>query len=174
MLPILWSSYQSSSKLGGKLRLNEQKKTSLTDSLKSLEGHVVESVEIKGEHILVCEGNEGDILHVRISASELDPKYSEHIRLASKVLSFSILEADFLSRILDYIVDRVQGNLQSLQDARKSYSEIFANLKEKKISITEDLIFSLKDVRKLLQQIKGTITETLHIRKRIEVPEEET
>ncbi len=139
--------------------MSDEKKTPLEELLKSLEGHVVESVEIKGEHIRICEGNEGDILHVRISASELDPKYPEHIRLASKDLSFRILEADFLSRILGWVASRVQDNTQLMKERSAT---------KKEISVTKDLTFSLTDIRKLLDHIKRTITETFRIRKPVE------
>ncbi len=128
--------------------------------MKSLEGHVVDSVEIKGEHIRISENNEGDILHVRISATpRTDASHPSHITLGPKDLTFSILEADLLSRILDYFnksLQKIASNLDINLDKAEE---------KKEISVTKDLSFSLTDVRKLLDHIKGIIAETLHIRK---------
>lgn len=141
--------------------MSDEKKTSLEDLLKSLTGHIVESVEITRENVRICEGNEGDILHVRISAiPRTDASHPPHETLDSKYLSFSILEADLLSRILGYFNESLQKIASNLDIDLDEAEE------KKEISVTKDLTFSLTDVRKLLDHIKGIITETLRIRKR--------
>lgn len=155
--------------------MDELEKASLEDLLKSLESHVVDSVEIKGEPIRFHEDSKGSILHVKISAIKLDPeileKYALDEILVPKDLAFNILDADLLSKIFDHFnefireissnVERIASNLNIDLDVEK----------KKEVSVTMPLTFSLKEVRKLLHHIKGTITETLRIRKPVEKAE---
>jgi len=136
--------------------LNEQKKMSLTDLLKSLEGHIVDSVEIKGEdfHLVkkISSNVRLEILHVKISTiPRSDASYPSHETLDPKDLAFSIMDADDVGEGMIVIHTELQEIVKKIHS---DLTEILSNLEKR------NQFADIKNiVNKLLHQKKGNITE---------------
>lgn len=125
----------------------------------------MDSVEIKGEPIRFHKDSEGSILHVKISAIKLDPeileKYALDEVLVPKDLAFNILDADLLSRTIDHFNEFIREMASNVEQIASNLNIDLDAEKKKEVS----------NVHKLLHHIKGTITETLRIRKPVEEAE---
>ncbi|MBA7645483.1 hypothetical protein ES703_53241 [subsurface metagenome] len=145
--------------------MSNEEKISLEDLLKSLTGHVVESVEITRKDMIqkISSNAKFEILHVRASVTGMDRGAQ------TRDLTFSIMDADNVDEGMTMIHTELQeigdSMLTTLTESRQWLSDF---KKKKEISVTKDLTFSLTDVHKLLDHIKGTIAETLRIRKPVE------
>ena len=128
--------------------MSNEEKISLEDLLKSLTGHVVESVEITRKDMIqkISSNAKFEILHVRASVTGMDRGAQ------TRDLTFSIMDADNV----DEGMTMIHTELQEIGDSMLT------------TLVTKDLTFSLTDVHKLLDHIKGTIAETLRIRKPVE------